>query len=172
MHQTSTISTQLSVACALFLLTFAASVANAGPSVTIGLSTPFADSSGVSEKVRGECTLDTRLPRFIQDYARKMGIEVNLGSDTKGRVLALEFTTIVGPGGGAWSGAKSVTVKGTLTENGKVIGTFIGSRYSGGGIFAMYKGTCSILGRCIKTLGKDIANGLSNPTMDARLGNA
>ena len=42
---------------------------------------------------------------------------------------------------------------------------------AGGGAFGGYKGTCSILGRCIKTLGSDIAKWLANPTMDAKLGN-
>ncbi|MEJ2404442.1 MAG: hypothetical protein P8171_09165 [Candidatus Thiodiazotropha sp.] len=43
-----------------------------------------------------------------------------------------------------------------LFENGKKIGSF--------------KGTCSILGRCVKALGKDISEWLINPTMNARLG--
>ena len=90
---------------------------------------------------------------------------------TEGRVLHVEISSVVGPQGGAWSGAKSVTVEGKLTENGEVIGTFKGNRYSGGGAFGGYKGTCSILGRCAKTLGSDIAKWLAKPTMDARLGN-
>ncbi|NQV86958.1 MAG: hypothetical protein HQ492_07775 [Woeseiaceae bacterium] len=34
------------------------------------------------------------------------------------------------------------------------------------------KGTCSILGRCVKTLGSDIATWLQNPTMNAMPGNS
>ena len=107
--------------------------------------------------MKDECKLDTRLPGFIQDYAKKQNISVEIGSGTGGRVLEIEFVDILGSSGGAWSGSKSVTVKGKLTESGKVIGTFTARRASGGGMFAAYKGTCSILGRCIKTLGKDIA---------------
>ena len=161
-----------SLGCASLLLTLTATTASASQTVNITPSVEYSSSSGVSEAVRSECTLDTRLPKFIQDYARKQGIEVEVGDGTEGRVLQIKFVTIIGPGGGAWSGAKSVTVEGKLTENGKVIGTFVGSRYSGGGMFGGYKGTCSILGRCIKTLGNDIAKWLVNPTMDARLGNA
>jgi len=166
----SLLTVRVALICATFLMISAAKAA-AGPTVTISQSIPFAESSGASDKVKAECTLDTRLPKFIQDSAKAHGFTVDLGSGTAGRVLQIEFTNIIGAGGGAWSGAKSVTVNGKLTEDGKVIGTFIASRYSGGGMFAGYKGTCSILGRCIKTLGKDIAAWLANPTMDARLGN-
>ncbi len=96
----------------------------------------------------------------------------DLSDSTEGRVLHIEIVNVIGTGGGAWSGAKSVTVEGKLTENGEVIGTFTSSRYSGGGAFGGYKGTCSILGRCIKAMGSDIAKWLANPTMDAKLGDA
>ena len=144
-------------------------------SVTVISPVPFAEGSGASSNVKAECTLDTRLPQFIE-AAAKRGVQVVVGEDpgegADGKILYLEFTNVVGAGGGAWSGAKSVTVRGTLKENGEVIGSFIASRYSGGGAFGGYKGTCSILGRCIKAIGKDVAAWLKNPTMDARLGNA
>lgn len=143
--------------------------------VTIVSPVPFAESSGATSNVKADCTLETRLPKFIEDYSKK-GVAVVIGDDpgdaSSGKVLRLEFTNVHGPGGGAWSGPKLVTVEGTLTDNGEVIGSFIGTRYSGGGAFGGYKGTCSILGRCIKALGKDIAAWLKNPTMDALLGDA
>jgi len=162
----------LVLACTVFLLIGVAHAADAGQSVTIGPVVEFAEASGASDSVKAECTLDTRLPVFIQSYAKKQDISVELGDGTTGRVLHLKFVNVIGPGGGAWSGAKSVTVEGKLTEDGKVIGTFIGVRYSGGGMFAAYKGTCSILGRCVKKMGSDIATWLANPTMDALLGDA
>lgn len=143
--------------------------------ITIISPVPFAESSGVTSNVKADCTLETRLPKFIEDYSKK-GVDVVVGDDpgeeSAGKVLHLEFTNVHGPGGGAWSGPKIVTVEGTLTDNGEVIGSFIGTRYSTGGAFGGYKGTCSILGRCIKALGKDIAAWLKNPTMDAMLGDA
>ena len=172
MHSSSTNRFRRSLICAAFLLGCSALAAQSDQSVTTAPSVEFAETSGVTSNVRDECTLDSRLPKFIRDFAAKKNITVNLAEGGKGRVLHLEFANIVGPGGGAWSGSKSVTVRGKLTEEGKVIGTFIASRYSGGGLFAGYKGTCSILGRCIKSIGKDIANWLVNPTMDAKLGNA
>ena len=61
---------------------------------------------------------------------------------------------------------------GTLRENGKKIGNFIATRYSGGGAFGFYKGTCAIAGRCAKAIGKDIADWLKSPGVDSRLGDA
>lgn len=139
---------------------------------------PYAANSGATPAVKSECIIDQQLPEFVESYASRYDIAVvrdNKKANQKspsGKVLKLEFSQIMGTGGGAWSGAKSVTVKGTLMENGKKIGSFVGTRYSGGGAFAAYKGTCSILGRCVKTLGDDIARWLQAPSMNARLGNA
>jgi hypothetical protein len=146
-----------------------------GDKATVLLSdtTPFAEGSGAGSKVKAECKLETKLGHFISEFAKGA---VTLTSEpideTQGRLLVLEIIGVVGPGGGAWSGAKSVTVDGKLLEDGEVVGTFKAARYSGGGAFGGYKGTCSILGRCVKAIGKDIAGWLKNPTMDALLGDA
>ncbi|MDH3352157.1 MAG: hypothetical protein OEM60_06710 [Gammaproteobacteria bacterium] len=144
-------------------------------SYTLVSPVPFAENSGASSDVKGSCSLETRLPTFIEDAAKrgvKVVISPDPGEDVAGKVLYLEFTNVLGTGGGAWSGPKSVTVRGELKENGELIGSFTASRYSSGGAFAGFKGTCDILGRCIKTLGKDIADWLKKPTMNAMLGNA
>jgi hypothetical protein len=133
-----------------------------------------ADSS-IPEKVKAECTLNKELPEYIESFANTVDIKVVrkggiVSSKDKGKVLVVEFTDVVGAGGGAWSGSKAVGVSGELFENGKKIGSFKGRRTSGGGLWGAYKGTCSILGRCVKALGKDISEWLINPTMNARLG--
>lgn len=146
--------------------------------VVITSAVPYAANSGASPAVKTECIIDQQLPEFVESYASRYDIAVvrdNVKANKKsasGKVLKLEFSQIHGTAGGAWSGAKSVTVKGTLMENGKKVGSFVGTRYSGGGAFATYKGTCSILGRCVKTLGNDIAAWLQAPSMNARLGDA
>jgi hypothetical protein len=136
---------------------------------------PFAENSMASSDVKASCTLDTRLPEFIADFAKR-GVKVvvapDSGDNIEGKVLYLTITNVLGAGGGAWSGAKSVTVEGLLKENGEVIGSFTAARYSGGGAFGGFKGTCAILGRCIQALGKDIATWLQDPKMHAMLGNA
>ena len=157
--------------CAVFA--FGAALAGDAGVVTVSRSVEFAEDSGVIPSVQRECQLQTKLPGFIKAYAKK-GVELTDKplEEVEGRVLILEIVGGSGIGGGAWSGPKSVTVSGKLMENGEVIGSFLAARYSGGGAFAGFKGTCSIFGRCVKAIGRDIANWLKNPTMDAALGDA
>ncbi len=60
--------------------------------------------------------------------------------------------------------------RGTLFENGEKIASFEARRQSMGGAFAGYKGSCSVLGRTVKAMGKDIAQWLKEPIDKAMLG--
>jgi len=158
----------------VFLFSLVTSPASA-ETYSVSGSLPFADGSGASREVQSECKLESKLPGFIRSAAKR-GITVSVTDvpldDVEGKVLHIEFTHVLGTGGGAWSGPKAVTVQGELREAGEVIGSFTSTRYSTGGAFGGFKGTCSILGRCVKAMGKDIARWLENPTMDALLGDA
>jgi hypothetical protein len=74
-----------------------------------------------------------------------------------GKVLKVTIVNVVGVGGGAYSGPKSMTVRADLLQSGKVIATTTKERTSGGGAFGGMKGTCAIFGRVAKTLGSDVA---------------
>lgn len=158
----------------VFIFCVAAAPATA-ETYTLSSAVPFAEGSGASDEVESECKLESKLPGFIKSAAKR-GITVVLTDesldDVEGKVLFIEISNVLGTGGGAWSGPKTVSAKGELREAGEVIGSFTATRYSTGGAFGGFKGTCSILGRCVKSMGKDIANWLKNPTMDAGLGNA
>jgi hypothetical protein len=136
-------------------------------------SIAFASDSGASEAVKDECALETKVPDFIKQFAGD-AVEVVDGTldPKRGRVLRMEITEVHAPGGGAFSGPKWMTVKGELFQNGKSAGSFRAKRFSTGGAFGGFKGTCSIIGRCAKTLGQDIATWLQSPTPDAELGDA
>ena len=138
--------------------------------VTISQSIPFSEDSGVSDSVRNECKFETRLPDYLKK-AVKRSIDVVLSKepleDADGKVLFLEVTNVYGLGGGAFSGSKSAIVSGELKEDGEVIGSVTVRRHS---IIGMMPGTCSILKRIAKKIGEDIATWLSEPTMDAKLG--
>ncbi len=146
----------------------------AGEPIFIDTVTNYSKSAMVPVAVRNECALQSQLPEFVESYANRSGVSVvrkgAVSSKSEGRVLEMEIVDLIGTGGGAWSGTKSVTVEGRLYEGGKMIGSFRGRRLSGGGVFGGYKGTCSILGRCVEALGKDISVWLNNPTMNARFG--
>jgi hypothetical protein len=141
--------------------------------IIIANEIPFGESTHVRDAVRDECNLGGKLSGFIQEYGNGYDLNISQSSNTtidEGKVLRMEITNVQGAGGGAWSGSKSVAVQGKLIENGKEIGTFHGSRHSGGGAFGGFKSTCAIFGRCVKALGKDVARWLKSPTMNASLG--
>lgn len=148
----------------------------AAGSITISKQAPYAQQLSVPDAVRAECGLPAKLPEFVKENADKTYDQVTLAegvsAKTPGQALALKIVNLSGAGGGAWSGPKFVTVEGTLWENGKVRGTFTATRYSGGGAFGGYKGTCAILGRCVKAIGKDVGGWLLAPGMNTKLGDA
>ena len=78
----------------------------------------------------------------------------------KDRVLKVTIVNVVGVGGGAYSGPKSMTVRAELLQSGKVMATTTKERTSGGGAFGGMKGTCQIFGRVAKALGSDVAGWL------------
>lgn len=155
---------------AALLLAGAPAPAGSG-SVKVPRTVPFAKEARVPEKVQNECDLETRVPAYLDQYSADVElVDGDLG--TSGRILELHIGDVHGPGGGAFSGPKWMTVTGVLRENGREVSSFTAKRYSGGGAFGTYKGTCSILARCAKAIGKDIAGWLRNPQKGARLGDA
>ena len=143
--------------------------------LTLEKKAPYAKGLSVPDAVRAECGLEQKVPEFVQEFAKKgfdnVVLADTVSAKTTGKALSMKITDISGAGGGAWSGPKHVTIEGTLWQNGKVAGTFRASRYSGGGAFGGYKGTCAILGRCAKALG-DVATWAIAPSMNAVLGDA
>ncbi|MFI3184711.1 MAG: hypothetical protein QX198_01885 [Methylococcaceae bacterium] len=80
-------------------------------------------------------------------------------------VLSVEITHVTGAGGGAWTGAKSVAIKATLSKQGRALGDFSAARISNTAAMSVLEGgTCNILRRCIGTLSRDVAEWLKNPT--------
>lgn len=157
---------------ALFLASAAVGVANAGE-IGVVKAAPFDKDAAVPAAVKAECDLETKIPNYV--FAEAKGEVEGLTFVDKpgaGRTLSMTIKSVAGAGGGAWSGPKQITIEGKLTEKNKVVGTFVGTRVSGGGAFGGYKGTCKILDRCAKALGKDVAGWLLEPTMNARLGDA
>ena len=163
-------SRALLVAASAALLFSGAPAPAGSESVKVLRVAPFAKEARVPEKVQNECDLETKVPAYLGKYADVELVDGKLG--TSGRSLELRIGDVHGPGGGAFSGPKWMTVTGVLRENGREVSSFTAKRYSTGGAFGAYKGTCSILARCAKAIGKDIAGWLRNPQKDAHLGDA
>lgn len=87
-------------------------------------------------------------------------------------MLVMKIADAQGLGGGRMSGPKSVTVEGTLKQNGNVLGSFTVQRATMGGYGGGSSGTCALLHRCAKRIGKDVGVWLQKPTMNAVLGTA
>ena len=134
----------------------------------------FAKDLKVRDAVRKECQLLTKLPGFVQSYAQDQyaGIDLNAKRVRTSDFLKIEIIDLPKYNKNAWAGrgGQWVTVKGFLLRKGKKTISFEANRASMGGFMGAYKGTCSLLGRCTKTLGKDIAEWLKKPIDGAVLG--
>ncbi len=150
-------------------LLFQASALTADGKITIPSAVPFSDNVSVPEAVRNECELGEKVSSFLDRYASSVQV-----SDTQsdGRYIDMAITEVHAPGGGAFSGPKWMEVTGTLMDNNQAIASFRAKRFSTGGAFGAFKGTCSIIGRCTKAIAKDISDWLKNPVDGAELGDA
>jgi hypothetical protein len=135
---------------------------------------PYSEDGDIADNIKQECKINEQLADFIQEYAKKNGIDVSFTDgpvDTgAGRVLDVRITNAISMGNAFMGHQKGTTVAGTLYENGQKIASFKARRHSMGGAFAGYKGSCSVLGRTVKTIGEDIAGWLKAPTDGAKLG--
>ena len=149
------------------------SASSVADTVTMKKAIPFAKGTYVRQAIKSQCNLQTKLPHFVKAFARRQGLKIlfnnNLAS-AGGKVLHVKFTRSSNSGGGAWSGSKMLSVTGSLRQGKRVIAKFTATRFTGGGYWGAYKGTCSLLGRNAKAIGRDIAHWLLNPTDGAHLG--
>lgn len=153
-------------------LLFSAGVVNAQP-VVVAPAIPYADDAHIQQKILDECVeLNTQFAHFIKEYADENGVEVVLGEAgaDSGRVLHVAITEAVSQGNAFLGHHKGSAAAGTLVENGREVARFRATRYSMGGAFAGFKGSCSVLGRTVKAMGRDIAEWLKNPVDGAELG--
>lgn len=135
----------------------------------------ISDKTIIRKAIREECQLEEKLIKFIDQYAAGQYAQILSNTDlttvpNNTQILTIEIDQVMGSQGGGWTGTKGVMISGNLRKNQELLGSFKGRRLSGGGFFGTYKGTCAILGRCVKALGKDIAAWLKSPHADAIIG--
>lgn len=130
------------------------------------------DTKAVNGKVRLECKLIEKTKKYLVAYGKKHFEPVTTESKAVAGAYNISAVIVgtVGAPGGALSGRKGATIKGTVTKNGKKVGSFEAFRSSGGGFGFGYKGTCSLLGKSVKRLGRDIAEWARSPAPGAKLG--
>lgn len=143
-------------------------------SITIPETVPFSKNTMISPKIKQQCRINKQLADYVESYAKRNGYTVTrvttINTKAKGNVLTLEIVNALSVGN-LWSGhMKTTQVKGSLYRDGSRIGSFTAQRSSSGGAFSGFKGSCSVLGRTVKVLGKDIANWINNPADNMHLG--
>jgi hypothetical protein len=154
------IAVALSVFVSSFLIA-TVSAAGGGP-IKVASEVPYDESSKIADNILEECTeLGGKLGRFVNQYATKYDIPTEVVDEPDpaagGRVLVVKITN-AHSGGNAFVGhRKSMSATAELFEDGVSKGSKDFTRASGGGFGGGYKGSCSVLGRCTKALGKDIA---------------
>ncbi len=145
-----------------------------GETLSLQRTAPYGKDLAVPSAIRFDCQLDTKIIDYIESFAGESFDKVVLVDNgeavTAGKSLAVSITDLSGAGGGVWSGPKHLAIEGTLWLDGKIIGTFTGRRVTSGGALGAYKGTCSLLARCARSLGKDVAVWLKSPSLGAKLG--
>lgn len=143
-------------------------------SIAVPKPVPYAADNDIAGNIKRECGLDLKLANFIVEDAQRRKIAVNVVGETNatmpGKVLVLEIRDAVSSGNAFLGHHKSTTVSGKYYDQGKLVGSFRDRRDSMGGMFAGFKGSCSVLGRTIRAIGEDVAGWLANPGMDTDLG--
>jgi hypothetical protein len=121
----------------------------------------YAQGAPIDGAVLNECQLPQQGVELLASAARDAGIELMADDaavkSAKGRTFEVEIISVVSAGNAFTGHRKQVAVRGRLLEGGKEIAIFNGTRSSMGGAFGGFKGSCSVLGRCLEALSKDMA---------------
>jgi hypothetical protein len=159
----------LAAMCPLFCQT-----AFAGDTVAIQQAVPLNEDAEIAGSVKTECHLGENLSQYVMENAQKRGMTItraaDLSASSPGRVVTMEIMSAVSDGNAFTGHHKSMSVKGSLYQDGKLIGNFRARRVSMGGAFGEFKGNCQVLDRVNKELGEDIAEWMLAPGMNGLLG--
>lgn len=128
---------------------------------------PFERGFLVRGAVLAECDLQRKVPQIVKSKLGDRAALVDDASKAPGRSLALEITQVDAFPGGGFTGPKSITVLGTLYENGNRIGGFTARGSDPYGV-----GVCVQLYRAVDEMAGDIRKWLESPGKDDLLGGA
>ncbi|TDR31083.1 hypothetical protein [Hydromonas duriensis] len=144
-----------------FGMTMASQVWAAGEHISIASSIPYLDESLVQENIVKECaSLGASLSNSLSTELSNVGYfvdKVDKLDTSKDLVLEVKITSMTAGGSFVFGKQTGGTAKATLFKDGTVVKTKVFNRTSGGGVFGVYKGNCSILERITTVFGKDIA---------------
>ncbi|MBM3115797.1 hypothetical protein [Jeongeupia naejangsanensis] len=156
----------------LGLLAAATNAPAANKAVLLEVPVTYHADAGVVAKVKEECKPEEQLATRVGEVMKKLSREgtgtvasaAEAAEAGDAAVLRLQITHVLGVGGGAFSGPKAITVNAELLEGGKVVRQTKINRWSIGGVFGAFKGTCSILDRSAAAIGKDLGRWVRDPS--------
>lgn len=138
--------------------------------MAIAYAAPYESGIQVRQAIRRECNLERRVADEIASEIDGQFSAVKrvplANADTPGLVLGMKIINVEG-GVGAARGHKTLTVAGTLYEDGKKIGGFTATRRTKNG-----RHTCRMLWNNIEEIAEDVSHWMQAPTLDAYLGDA
>jgi len=134
--------------------------------ITVSSEAVYANKNTIASNIIDECTdlplqFSNSTKKYLEGNGWKVAVNkapVNVENETS---LTLHITHAISAGNAFTGHRKSVSVKAELYEQGKLVDTFSGTRNSGGGFGAGFKGSCSVLHRCVNTLGNDVSKWLN-----------
>ena len=124
--------------------------------------------ASVVTAVREQCHVEDLLAHRVGTVLRKRNgsgngtIDAGTGAGDAA-VLRLTITNVFGVGGGAYSGPKAITVRAELFEGKDLKRQQKVNRWSLGGFWGGFKGTCTILDRTATALAGDLGKWAFDP---------
>ncbi len=138
--------------------------------LTVAHLAPYETGIEVRRAIRKECDLERRVAHEVASGVRGRVAAINrapaANAGTSGLALDLKIINVEG-GPGAARGNKTLTVAGTLYEDGKVAGSFTATRRTRHG-----RHTCRMLWENIGEIAEDVSRWMGAPRLDAYLGDA
>jgi len=130
-----------------------------GKTIYIKPMIEYSPKSQVAKNIIKECTLPNALANSIVKYGQNSGVNVVFKNHIKKNELELRVQTeeAVSAGNAFVGHNKFVVISGVLVKGKTKYYSFDAARLSGGGYFATYRSSCSVLGRIAKALGRDVS---------------
>lgn len=145
--------------------------AGADERILVVLPPVFEQGAPIAGTVARDCNVEQLIgSRMVEGLAKRFSsvgeIQHPDGAGNQ-RYLLLKIQSVLGVGGGNWSGAKAITIRVDLYDNAKLAETQVFSRNSRGGVLGGVSGTCPIMDRIAKQLGEDAAKWVARSSMAA-----
>ncbi len=146
----------------LVVLAVGASSIAYGKDIAVTSKAEFHDAAIIPDKIKSECTeLGSNFSQSTKKYLEESGWQVSLGenveSKASGSSIKLEIMNAMSSGNAFIGHHKSVAISAALYRDGKLVDTYTTTRDSAGGFGGGFKGSCTVLYRCVNTLGSDVA---------------